>query len=186
MEATDRGLIGRAQAGDESAFAAIASKLHPRFLQVSYRIVRDRHVAEDVSQAALLRIWQKLPTIRDADRFDAWAYRVLVNACYNEVRDQKRRRVEPLGRVDPIGPDELGIIDERDRLERAFAELSIDQRAVIVLHFYGDMTLPEISRTLEVPLGTVNSRLGRGMSRLRAALASERPITYAADGGTLA
>ena len=165
----DPRLVMRAQQGDVAAFDAITQLLYGRFLQVAYRIVRDRQRAEDATQQALVNIWQKLPRLREAERFDAWSYRVLVNVCYTEA---KRHRREPTLASAPelSAHDEYGRVDDRDQLERAFARLSVEQRAVVVLHHYLGMSIPDIAEVLEIPLGTANSRLGRGMERLSTAL----------------
>ena len=67
--------------------------VYGRFLQVSYRILRDRHLAEDATQQALVRIWRKLPRLRDPARFEAWSYRLLVNACLSEAKRTSGRQV---------------------------------------------------------------------------------------------
>ena len=82
----DRELVIRAQGGDEAAFAAITAASYGRLQQVAYRILRDRHLAEDATQQALVKIWRKLPTLRDPAKFEGWSYRFLVNACMAEAR----------------------------------------------------------------------------------------------------
>lgn len=178
----DPRLVMRAQQGDAAAFDAITQAVYGRFLQVAYRILRDRHRAEDATQQALVAIWQKLPRLRDPDRFDAWSYRVLVNHCY---KDAKRRRIEPSldAAREPVVRDEYGRISDRDLLERAFAGLTMEQRAVVVLHHYLGLTVPEIAEVLDIPLGTATSRLGRGMERLRRTLQADRANAYISDGG---
>lgn len=178
----DPGLVIRAQQGDEAAFAAITKAVYGRFLQVAYRILRDRHVAEDATQQALVRMWRKLPRLRDPARFDAWSYRLLVNACYSESRRVQRWESAPLDGHEPLVPDTARRIVDRDQLERAFARLSVDQRAVVVLHFYLGMTIAEVARTLDIPFGTARSRLGRAMDKLRHALGASVPGGYASDG----
>ena len=165
----------RAQQGDEAAFAAITQTVYGHFLQVAYRILRDRDVAEDATQQALVRMWRMLPRLRDPQRFDAWSYRLLVNACYTEARRIRRWAVMPIDLQEPVAPDEISRIGERDRLERAYAGLSVDQRVVVVLHHYLGMTTAEVAQTLDIPFGTANSRLGRAMANLREALGVEPP-----------
>ena len=125
MDAT---LVVRAQRGDEIAFAAITQATSGRFKQVSYRILRDRHLAEDATQQALVEIWRTLPKLRDPARFDGWAYRILVHSCYRESKRYKRSfGVEP-GERELAGPDEMPTVNDRDQIERGFAQLSVDQR----------------------------------------------------------
>ena len=88
----DADLIGRAQRGDEEAFASLAVAAGDRLHAVAHRILRDTDLAEDATQQALLAIWRDLPQLRDPARFDAWSYRLLVRACYTEARRTRRGR----------------------------------------------------------------------------------------------
>jgi RNA polymerase sigma-70 factor, ECF subfamily len=175
----DTDLVIRAQRGDEQAFASLAVAVGDRLHSVSLRILRDTDLAEDATQQALLAIWRDLPTLRDPARFDAWAYRLLVRACYAEGRSTRHwtpnLRVLPID--EPVASDALSLVVDRDQLERGFRRLSIDHRAVVVLHHYLDLSLEAIAEILGVPIGTVRSRLHHAMRGLRAALdADARPI----------
>ena len=180
----DAELIGRAQHGDEEAFASLAVAAGDRLHAVAHRILRDTDLAEDATQQALLTIWRDLPQLRDPARFDAWSYRLLVRACYAEGR--RTRKWAPNLRLLPAdGPsnaDALSSVVDRDQLERGFRRLSIDHRAVVVLHHYLDLPLEAVAETLGVPLGTVRSRLLHAMRGLRAALdADARPAAQEAS-----
>ena len=174
----DAELIRRAQGGDEEAFASLAVAIGDRLHAVSHRILRDVDVAEDATQQALLSIWRDLPQLRDPERFDAWSYRLLVRACYAEGR--RTRQWAPNLRLlpvdEPVDADDSSRVVDRDQLERGFRRLSIDHRAVVVLHHYLDLPLEEVADALGVPIGTVRSRLHYAMRGLRAALdADARP-----------
>jgi RNA polymerase sigma-70 factor, ECF subfamily len=173
----DTELVTRVQHGDEEAFASLAVAVGDRLHAVAHRILRDADLAEDATQQALLSIWRDLPKLRDPARFDAWSYRLLVRACYTEGRRSRQWRPNlRLLPADRPGPDDLGLVVDRDQLERGFRRLSIDHRAVVVLHHYLDMPLEEVAETLGVPIGTVRSRLHHAMRGLRAALeADSRP-----------
>jgi RNA polymerase sigma-70 factor (ECF subfamily) len=176
----DAELIGRAQHGDEEAFASLAVAAGDRLHAVAHRILRDTDLAEDVTQQALLTIWRDLPRLRDPARFDAWSYRLLVRACYAEGRRVRRRapNVRLLPASEPKAAEGLSSVVDRDQLERGFRRLSIDHRAVVVLHHYLDLRLDEVADVLGVPVGTVRSRLHHAMRGLRAALeADARPAT---------
>ncbi len=169
----DSRLVERAQRGDEVAFASITRASSDRFNQVSYRILRDRHLAEDATQAALVEIWRTLPKLRDPAKFDGWAYRVLVHACYREAKRYRRSfGVEP-GERELAGPDQLAAVNDRDQIERGFARLSVDQRAVVVLHYFADLTIEDTARALGISPGTAKSRLSRAMKRMRTTLAAD-------------
>jgi RNA polymerase sigma-70 factor (ECF subfamily) len=169
----DPALVRRAQLGDQVAFAAISQAVHGRFKQVALRILRDRHLAEDAMQEALMDIWRKLPRLRDPERFDAWSYRFLVHACYAESK-RRRDRFEALP-PEPIRADGTGLIDDRDQLERGFASLSVEHRAVLVLRYYADLSVDEVAEALGISPGTVKSRLNRARAKLRLALSSDKP-----------
>ena len=88
--------------------------------------------------------------------------------------------MQTLGSIDePSAPDELAGIHERDQLDQAFRQLTVDQRAVIVLHHYQDLTLEQVAEALGIPVGTAASRLSRAMSQLRSVLRTpdQRPAT---------
>lgn len=179
----DTGLVIAAQHGDEEAFASLAIATGGRLLAVAHRILRDLDVAEDVTQQALLAIWQDLPQLRDPARFEAWSYRLLVRACYLHGRQTRRwaPNLHLLPTDGPQVPEGLSSIHDRDQLERGFRRLSIDHRAVVVLHHYLDLSLGEIAETLDVPIGTVRSRLYYAMRGLRAALdADAQPVAWKA------
>lgn len=171
-------LVIRAQDGDEAAFTSLALAVGDRLHRVSQRILRDTGLAEDATQHALLAMWRDLPALREPERFEAWAYRLLVRACYAEGR--KTRRWSPNLHALPLDlaarDDTVATVQDRDQLERAFRRLSMDQRAVVVLHHYQGMSVEEVAETLGVPAGTVRSRLFHAMRALRAALdADARP-----------
>ena len=89
-----RGLVERAQRGDHDAFTVLAGASIARLDAAARLILRDRELARDAVQEAMVRGWRDLPTLRDADRFDAWLHRLLVNACLDIVRRRKRRAIE--------------------------------------------------------------------------------------------
>ena len=174
----DASLVIRAQHGDEGAFTSLAVAVGDRLHAVAHRILRDTDLAEDATQQALLNVWRDLPQLRDPARFEAWSYRLLVRACYAEAR--RERRYAPNLRLlptdEPMLADGTNLVVDRDQLERGFKRLSVDHRAVVVLHHYLDFSLEEVAEALGVPIGTVRSRLHYAMRGLRAALdADARP-----------
>ena len=168
-------LVERAMRGDRDAFAELAPAVGDRLYSVAHRILRDRELAGDVTQHALVKLWQELPTLREPQRFDAWSYRLVVNACYDELR--RRRRERPtlsLIETDAILPDAQLTVADRDQLERGFRHLSPEHRAVVILTYYLDYSMPEIGDALGIPVGTVRSRLHYARRALRAALDADR------------
>ncbi len=179
----DAELVIHAGNGDQGAFATLADAMYGRLHQVAYRILRDRATAEDATQQAVLLMWRDLPQLRDPDRFEAWSYRLLVNSCNAEFRRRKRTLPTVGAQVplEPIAPDDFGRLFDRDQVERGFAELSVDHRAVLVLRYYLDLSLEAIAEALDVPIGTVNSRLHRALARMRDVLEESTP-TAAPEG----
>jgi RNA polymerase sigma factor (sigma-70 family) len=175
----DTDLVVRAQRGDKGAFALLAAAIADRFLAVARRILRDRDLAEDATQQALLAIWQDLPRLRDPGRFDAWSYRLLVRACYAEGRRERRwaPNLRLLPEDEPTAGDDLSSVVDREQLERGFRRLTIDHRVVVVLYHYLDMPLDGIAEVLGIPVGTAHSRLHHAMRGMRAALEADARIT---------
>ena len=170
----DRSLVERAQRGDREAFQRLAFEISDRLFAAAHRIVRDYDSAGDALQMALVRIWRDLPSLRDPDRFEAWAHRALVHACRDQLR-RERRAATPLRVLDTdsVADDPAGAVTNREEVERAFRQLNADQRAVIVLQYYRDLSLPEIAELLQVPLGTVRSRAHYAKQVLRAAIEAD-------------
>jgi len=171
----DLELVMGAQQGDTAAFESLMVANHHRLFLVAHGILRDSHLAEDATQQAFLDIWRDIRRLREPSKFEAWSYRLLVRVCYAEAKRKPTWTPdsEMLPDEEPVASDALGIVVDRDRLERGFQHLSLDQRTVIVLHHLLDMTLEKVAETLEVPLGTVHSRLSRGMEALRAAMEAD-------------
>jgi RNA polymerase sigma-70 factor (ECF subfamily) len=172
-------LVERARRGDREAFADLVVLTSDRLYAIATRILRDADLAEDALQSALITAWRSLPTLRDPARFEAWLRRLLVHACYAEARRRRAwaTRIRVLPVEGPAGPDGLVSIVDRDALDRAFRRLSIEQRAVFVLHHHLGLPLTEIADTIGIPVGTARSRLHYATRALRAAIeADEAPI----------
>ena len=167
-----RQLIEGARNGDERAFSALADDCVDRLLKVAHGILRDRQMAEDATQEALLDIWRRLPTLRDTSRFDAWSYRLVVNACHSELRRSRGWLTSVVGAVtrEPAHPDHTSLVHDMYELEHAFETLSLDHRAVVILHHYIGLSMADTAEALGIREGTARSRLYYGMKRLRASL----------------
>jgi RNA polymerase sigma-70 factor (ECF subfamily) len=165
-----RGLVERAQRGDHDAFATLAGAAVARLDAAARLILRDSDLARDAVQEALVRSWRDLPTLRDVERFDGWLHRLLVNACLDLLRRRRRRAIEvELTTLHvPSSADFSGGVVDRDLLDRALRALQPDWRAIVVLHYYLGMPLPEVATSLGIPLGTAKSRLHRAIGVLRA------------------
>ena len=168
-----RDLAQRARQGDHDAFSELAAASIGRLFSVASLILRDWDRAQDAVQEALVQAWRDIRGLRDPDRFDAWLHRLVVRACYRQARGDRRRTVVELRVITKaeqvVASPELSIAD-RDRLDRGFARLDFDQRAVLVLHHYVGLPLTEVADVLSIPTGTAKSRLNRAVAAMRAAL----------------
>jgi len=158
--------------GDErtDAFARLADRHLARAYRLASVLLGDELEGQDAVGDAAVVAWERFGDLRDRERFVAWFDRILVNGC----RDRLRRR----GRVwlidmddapEPASADGSGSVAERDALRGALARLSPDHRLIVVLRYYGDMSLDEIAERTGERLGTVKSRLHYGLGALRAA-----------------
>ena len=121
------------------------------------------------------------PDCGDPERFGAWLYRLLVRACYDELRRNRRRPIEvEITELDhPATTDLQSASADRDQVERALRDLDPDLRTIVVLFYYLDLSLPEAAAAVGVPVGTAKSRLHRARGTLRAALGvdvADRPL----------
>jgi len=153
---------------DAARWEALTTILRP-WAERGYRLAAaqlgDRSAAEDVVQDALLKSWQGYDRLRDKDKVGPWFLKIVINECRRSNR--RLRRLLDFAMADGTreGP-ERQVIEDQD-LRRALGRLTPDQRLVILTHFYLDMTLVETAEVLGTPLGTVKSRLDRGLSRMR-------------------
>ena len=178
-----RDVVEAARNGDHEAFEALATAAGDRLFAIACLILRDRQRAEDAVQEALVHAWRELPSLRDLDRFNAWLHRLVVNACADEGRSQRRWSTEVrMIRSEPTTDDGATTVADRDQLERGFTRLRPEQRAVVVLHFYLGLPVPEIAETLGIPAGTVKSRLHYATETLRAALEADARGPVASKG----
>ena len=171
----DRELVERAQQGDESAYAALAVRIGDRMYAAAHHILRNTERAEDATQQAMIDIWRMLPQLKDPDRFQAWAYRIVVRAAYAEAGRQRRWGVRAAGVTAETtsAPDHASRVADRDQLERGFQRLPVDHRAVVVLKHFAGLSNDEIAEALDIPEGTVRSRLHYSLKTLRAALEAD-------------
>jgi RNA polymerase sigma-70 factor (ECF subfamily) len=172
--------VSLAMAGDHDAFAALANAHVDHLYALARVILRDADRAEDAAQEALVRAWRELPRLREPAKFQAWLRRLLVNACYDEGRRiRKRSEVVLLSEHHPAIADETSGVVDRDRLDRAFRRLPLEQRVVTVLSHVEGLTHEEIAATLGLPLGTVKSRVRYALAGLRSALEADDRIPVA-------
>jgi RNA polymerase sigma-70 factor (ECF subfamily) len=184
-----RGLVERARDGDHEAFTALIDLTIARLDAAARLILRDPELARDAVQEALFRAWRDLRGLRDPDRFDAWLHRLTVNACLDIARRRVRRpiEVEIIDLDRPASSDMAAEIADRELLDHALAGLDPAHRAVVVLHYYLGMPVPEVAKAIGIPDGTAKSRLHYAVAAMRAGISDEptaAPVRVA--GGHLA
>ena len=142
-------------------------------LEQNYRIarlmLRNDTDAEDATQDAIATAWQQWHRLRDLDRFDAWFGRILMNRCRDRLRKAARARGIAISRSNHVNSAELETARRLD-IGRAFEALNADQRAVVVLRYWADLTVEQIAVRVGVAAGTVKSRLHHALERLRVVL----------------
>jgi RNA polymerase sigma-70 factor, ECF subfamily len=175
-----RELVERAIRGDFDAFTVLVQASASRQYAIATLILHDGDRAQDAVQEALVAAWRGLSALRDPEAWEAWLHRLTVRACYVAARREKRRTLVELPPVpdrEPAGAvDEAAVLAERDRLERELGRLPIDQRAVLVLHFYVGLPVTEAAAVLDIPTGTAKSRLHRGLEALRSTMVAEPDV----------
>lgn len=182
MEARLEPVIRRlGREGDGARAMAFAGLVNGAAMDRAYHyatlMLGDRAAAEDATHDAALLAWRRFGELRDPARFDAWFGRILVNVCRDRRRSQ--RRLPSLDgdmalpdRPSP-GPDPFEDLGRRDAMSRAIRALSPDQREVVVLRFYLDLTVDEIAARTGARAGTVKSRLHYALQALRAAIEAD-------------
>ena len=147
--------------------------------RLSFAIIGDEQDANDATQETFVAAWRRIMDLRDPDRFDAWLQRIAVNAARMTLRARRRRRVReiPSGDVAALAEVAEGAApaerSDAEILGSALGRLPIDQRTLLVLHHLEGRGLAELAEILEIPVGTVKSRLHTARQALEAALAAE-------------
>ena len=180
----ERRLVERAMHGDEEAFDLLVDRIGDSLHSVARRILRDTTLAQDATQQALLDAWRNLPRLRDPDRFEAWAYRLLVNACHAEARRERRQsgNLRLLPHDEPMVTDSASHIANREQLDHAFRRLSVEHRTVVVLVHYLGFTHAEAAESMGTPVGTARSRLHYALESMRAAIDADARVPATTRG----
>lgn len=158
-------LLERARAGDRAAVERLVELYQDSIYSIAMTFTRDPHQAEDLAQEAWIRILKGLSGFRGEARFTTWMYRVVMNTFLNAQRPREAAFDEAPAQRDELGRRETGLM-----VQQAVRALSEEFRAVICLRFIADLSYSEIAAALQIPLGTVQSRLSRGLERLAAEL----------------
>jgi RNA polymerase sigma-70 factor (ECF subfamily) len=185
MEPTERehDLILRAQRGEIAAFDALVRAYEKTAFRAAYLITRDEHDAADAAQEAFVRAYRALGSFRSSEPFRPWLMRIVTNQALNRIQAMKRRSTmtERYARaVDEAAepPNAQRTVEAREQNEllmRAVARLKPDEQALITLRYFLELPEAEVAQTLEIPQGTVKSRLHRTLGKLREIIRNEFP-----------
>ena len=165
----DRELLLRARAGDREAFELIVLAKAEPFLRTATAILGNEADARDATQETFIAAWRSFGGLRDPERFDAWLGRILINSCRMALRHRGRVREVPIIDSEASPATDFPRTDSSD-FDSAFNRLSVDQRALLVLHHLHGYDVREIAQWLGIPAGTVKWRLSRARRALAALL----------------
>ena len=189
FELTDEQLIKKFQDGDVGAYNQIFYRYKDRFLNFIYRFLNDLDRSEDLVQDTLLKLYTHKDSYKEIAKFSTWLYTIAANLARTELRKIKRRKtfsVTELSHDDRVfiiestdmGPGEENFSQNFEKnVKRALAALPDDFKTIIILRDIQELSYDEISKIVEVPLGTVKSRINRGRVKLQQLLKKkgERP-----------
>jgi RNA polymerase sigma factor (sigma-70 family) len=175
----DEYLVACARLGDKAAREQLVMRYQRQFLVHAYRLLGNAEQARDAVQEGWIDILRGLTKLRDDSMFAAWSHRIITRKCYGEIKKaQKNREMlravkqEPVTRE--IGGDATGKLSDRQLVDGALAGLSPEQRAAVSMFYLKDMSVAEIAVSLDIPAGTVKTRLMSARAKMRAALQGER------------
>lgn len=171
-------LVACARLGDKAAQEQLVKRWQKQFLAHAYRLLGNVEQARDAVQEGWLDILRGLPALRDDSMFSAWAFRIITRKCYREIKKTRENREalktmteEPSAR-EPDG-DATEKMSDRQLLHKVLAGLSPEQRTAVAMFYLQDLSVAEIAVSLDIPAGTVKTRLMSARKQMRAALQGE-------------
>lgn len=173
-------LINQAMTGDKTAFSKLVWRYKDHIVNIAFGIVGTTQDAEDIAQEAFLKAYLSISRITNANAFYRWLVKITVNLSIDKKRADNLRRVQPLGDALPlsnVGQSPEAVTEKREQQQMvlsALKRLTIEQRTVLVLREFQELSYEEIAQILDIPLGTVKSRINTARVRLREILKPER------------
>jgi RNA polymerase sigma-70 factor, ECF subfamily len=168
------GVLDQPIESDRALYTTLVERELVRSYRLASLILGSGGEAEDAVGDALERAWRDFGRLRDRDRFQAWFDRILVNGCRDRLRRRGRLRFVAIDEGQPVGADPFTRILDGEAALRAVQTLEADERVVVILHYWADLTLDSIAERLGWPAGTVRSRLHRALMRMRAHSAADK------------
>ena len=181
MDALVNKRIKQVLKGDQDAFAEVIELYKDKVFQICFRMLGNRHEAEDISQEAFIRAYVNIHTFNQKRKFSTWLYRIATNLCIDRIRKKKPdyyldaevKGTEGLTMYSQVAAEgqlpeeEVEEMELQNEIQRQIMKLPDKYRSVIVLKYIEELPLQEISEILDLPLGTVKTRIHRGREALR-------------------
>lgn len=181
MDALVNKRIKQVLKGDQSAFADIVSLYQHKLYQICYRMLGNKQESEDIAQEAFVRAYTNLHTFDQKRKFSTWLYRIATNLCIDRIRKKKPdyyldaevtgtdglNMYSQIAADDQLPEETIVQMELQDRIQYEIGRLPDKYRSVIVLKYIEELSLQEISEILDMPLGTVKTRIHRGREALR-------------------
>ena len=169
-------LISRARGGDREAFGALVEQYRDNVYRLAYRMCGNAYDADEAAQEAFVAAWRALPNFRGDAKFSTWLYRLTSNAAIDVMRREKRHQTVGDGEMmeladDADSPQEtVERTEQQEAVQKALSTLSEEYREVLLLRYMEELDYAEIAEVLQLPSGTVKSRINRAKAALKAAL----------------
>ena len=169
-------LISRARGGDREAFGALVEQYRDNVYRLAYRMCGNAYDADEAAQEAFVAAWRALPNFRGDAKFSTWLYRLTTNAAIDVMRREKRHQTVGDGEMvdladDADSPQEtVERTEQQEAMQKALATLSEEYREVLLLRYMEELDYAEIAEGLQLPSGTVKSRINRAKAALQTAL----------------
>ena len=174
---TDELLIKEFQNGDRNSYTELVNRYRDKIISFLYRYMHDMDAAEDLAQEAFFKVYLKKDSYKETFKFSTWLFTIASNLAKTELRKLKRRKTSSISDINEDGKSENIFIDEDNiekssnneskLLQKALSELEHDYKIIIILREIQELSYDVISKILQLPLGTVKSRLNRGKLKLR-------------------
>ncbi|MBP3698525.1 MAG: sigma-70 family RNA polymerase sigma factor [Oscillospiraceae bacterium] len=169
-------LISRARGGDRDAFGELVEQYRDNVYRLAYRMCGNAYDADEAAQEAFVAAWRALPNFRGDAKFSTWLYRLTTNAAIDVMRREKRHQTVGDGEMmdladDADSPQEtVERTEQQEAVQKALATLSEEYREVLLLRYMEELDYAEIADVLQLPSGTVKSRINRAKAALKTAL----------------
>ncbi len=188
MDYIELRLAKLARSGDRDAFEQLVNLYKDKIFHLGYRMLNDKHEAEDIVQETFLRVYKNLDKFDEAHKFSTWIYRIATNLCIDRLRkrkagyslDAETRDGEGLEWHDKLatehpGPEsEVLLTETQEHIRRAINTLPDKYKSIVILRYLHDLSLQEISDIVEMPVTTIKTRIHRGREHLRRKLAKDQ------------